>query len=307
MAIKPPMLHEGDTIGIVTLGTPLYAEAIDVGIDTLKKMGFRVVLGKSVYAANGFLAGTEQERAADLMDMFRNPDIKAIIPTRGGVGVAGILAHLDYALIKQNPKIVTGYSDITILLNVLYAWADLITFHSLLLVDFRPTTPPYNYDQFFAAVSTAAPTRQLMNHPNTPFVSIVEGNVTGTIIGGNLTSFVDHIGTPFELDTAGKIILIEDVKEPISKVYRYLKHLIMAGVFRDCAGIIVGECTKCEPSYKKTFADLVNDVLVPLNKPLMTHVALGHGRFKMAIPIGAIANLNTIENTITITEPTVTQ
>ncbi len=305
MATRPQILRTGDTIGIVTLGSPLSANAINTGIQTLNNMGFNVVLGKYVYSSNGYLAATEEERASDLMDMFKNPDVKAIIPSRGGVGVAGIIPYLDYFIIAQNPKIVTGYSDITILLNVLYQWADLITFHSLLLIDFKPTTPEYNFNQFFTATSTLTSPRELENPPGMPLISRIPGNVTGPIVGGNLTSFVDNLGTPFEVDTRGKIILIEEVHEPINTVYRYINHLILAGKFRDCAGIIMGECTNCPIAYGKSYEDLINEVIVPLNKPLMTNLASGHGRYKMAIPIGAQANLNTYNNTLTILEPTV--
>ena len=305
MAIRPPILHAGDTIGIVTLGSPRDEATINSRIQFLEGLGFNVVLGKYVYANAGYLAATPQQRATDLMSMFENPKVKAIIPTRGGTGVADIIPYLDYHTIHCNPKIITGYSDITVLLNVLYIWANLITFHSLLLIDFRESTPAYNFDQFFAATSTTISPRQLDNPPDMPLVSRVPGNVTGTIVGGNLTSFIDTLGTPFEVDTTGRILFIEETHEPISKVYRLISHLVHAGKFRDCAGIIMGECTNCDIAYGKSYEDLINEVIVPLGKPLMTNLASGHGKYKMAIPIGAIANLNTYNNTLTITEPTV--
>lgn len=268
-------------------------------------MGFKVVVGRYVYSYDGYVSATAEQRASDLMMMFRNPEVKAIIPSRGGVGVAGILPYLDYDFIAQNPKIITGYSDITILLNTLYVRCKLITFHSLLLIDFKPTTPAYNINQFLEATSTIVLSRRLENPPGMPLVSKVFGNVTGVVVGGNLTSFVDNLGTPFEVDTRGKIILIEEVREPINTVYRYINHLILAGKFDDCQGIIMGECTNCESSYGKSYEDLINEVMVPLNKPLMTNLASGHGTYKMTIPIGAMTNLNTYNNTLTVIEPTV--
>jgi len=305
MAIKPPMLRPGDTIGIVTLGSPLAREIIDARIAVLRSMGFNVILGQYVYAANGFLAGTDQQRASDLMSMFTNPAVKMILPTRGGVGVAGILPYLDYGVIARNPKIVTGYSDITILLNMLYFQSDLITFQSLLLIDFRPETPPYNFNQFFTATSTLTAPRVIQNPPGIPLVSRIAGNVTGPIIGGNLTSLADTLGTPYEIDTRGKILVLEETHEPINTVYRYINHLKLAGKFNDCLGIIMGECTGCEPAYGKTYEDLVNDVIVPLGKPLMTNLTTAHGLFKAAIPIGATVNLNTVNNTLTVLEASV--
>lgn len=305
MAIRPPILRAGDTVGVVTLGSPRDEATINARIQTLENMGFSVIVGDYVYSQAGFLAATPQQRALDLMNMFTNPDVKAIIPSRGGVGVVDIIPYLDFSVINQNPKIITGYSDITILLNVLYIMADLITFHSLLLIDFRPTTPPYNFNQFFQATSTITSPRPLENPPGMPIVSRVPGNVTGTIVGGNLTSFVDNLGTPFEVDTRDRILFIEETHEPISHVYRLLNHLINAGKFRDCAGVIMGECSNCTASYGKVYDDLINEVIVPLGKPLMTNLASGHGIYKMAIPIGAMANLNTVNNTLTVVEPTV--
>ena len=305
MAIRPPILQSGDTVGIVTLGSPRDAESIDSGIQTLQTMGFNVVVGEHVYSNAGIIAASPMERAEDLMNMFENPNVRAIIPTRGGTGVSDIIPYLNYNVINHNPKIITGYSDITILLNVLYTLSDLITFHSLLLLDFRPTTPAYNYNQFFTATSTLTSPRPLENPPGMPLISRVQGNVTGTIVGGNLTSFVDTLGTPFEVDTTGKILFIEETHEAASRVYRMLAHLIHAGKFRDCLGIIMGECAGCYANYGKTYDDIINEVIIPLGKPLMTNLASGHGLYKMAIPIGAITNLNTYNNTLTVMEPTV--
>ncbi len=305
MAIRPPILRAGDTVGIVTLGSPRDTGTIDARIEFLQNMGFNVVVGNYVYSQMGFVAATPQQRASDLMSMFENQDVRAIIPTRGGSGVVDIIPYLDYSLIKDNPKILTGYSDITVLLNVLYRMADLITFHSLLLIDFRPTTPAYSFDQFFTATSTLLSPRPLENPPGMPLVSRVPGNVTGQIVGGNLTSFVDTLGTPFEVDTTGKILLIEETHEAVSRVYRLIMHLYHAGKIDDCAGIIMGECSNCEDSYGKSYENLITEVIVPFGKPLMSNLASGHGTYKMAIPIGATANLDTENNTLTVLEPTV--
>ncbi|MCP3029469.1 LD-carboxypeptidase [Halobacillus sp. A5] len=306
MPIRPLSLEPGDTIGIVTLGSPPERIEVETGVEMLEEMGFNVFFGRSVYSRDGFLAGTRQNRAADLMDMFANPEVKMILPTRGGVGVAGILPLLDYPLIAENPKIISGYSDITVLLNTLYQFVDLTTFHSLLLVDFNPDTPEYNFNQFFNAVSSPGPIGQIQTPPGIPVESWVPGDVTGPIVGGNLTSLVGTIGTPFEIDTRGKILLLEDTHEPINTVYRYIEHLRMAGKFRDCIGIVMGECTECDESYGRTYKDLINKFIVPLGKPLMTNLTTGHDTYKTAIPIGATVNLNTINNTLTVLTPATT-
>jgi muramoyltetrapeptide carboxypeptidase len=305
LATKPPILQRGDTVGIVTLGSPLDRSVIQARIEYLRGLGFDVVVGNHVYAADGYLAGSDEDRAADLMDMFRNRNVKWILPSRGGVGVAGILPHLDFQVIRSNPKIVTGYSDITILLNVLYQYADLITFQSLLLIDFRDDTPPFNFNQFYRMTAVSGAPKQIVNPPGIPLVSRVGGNVTGPIVGGNLSSFVDQLGTPYEIDTSGKIILLEETHEPINKIYRFVNHLKLAGKFDDCIGIVMGECTGCEVSYGKSYDDLINDVIAPLGKPLLTNLTTAHGTYKTAIPIGATVNLNADAGTLTVVETTV--
>ncbi|OCT13717.1 LD-carboxypeptidase [Paenibacillus pectinilyticus] len=306
MAIRPPILQRGDTIGIVTLGSPLDANTIDARIQTLGNMGFQVVVGKYAYAYGGIVASTAQQRADDLMSMFVNPNVKMILPTRGGTGVKDILPLLNYPIINSHPKIVTGYSDISILLNILYQFANLISFQSLLLIDFNTSTPAYNFDQFYAATSTLVSPRVITNPPGMPLNGLVKGHVRGQIVGGNLTSFVGTLGTPFEVDTKGKIILIEETHEPTNTIYRYLTQLIMAGKFRDCVGIVMGLCTNCSTSYNTSYDDLINGIMVPLGKPLMTNLSTAHGLYKAAIPIGAMADLDTYNNTLTVLEPTVT-
>jgi muramoyltetrapeptide carboxypeptidase len=305
MGIRPPALSKGDTVGIVALGSPLTEATIDARIGFLRSIGFTVVLGKYVYRRQGIVSASAQERADDLMAMFTNRQVKAIIPTRGGTGVSDILPFLDYKLIHANPKILTGYSDITILSNVLYQLSDLISFQSLLLIDFRDTTPPYNFNAFFAATSSLTAPRVINNPPNVPLISLVQGNATGPLVGGNLTSFVGSLGTPYEIDTCGKLLVIEEIHEPANTIYRYMAQLRLAGKLRDAAGFIIGQCSSCLPAYGENFNDVIRRELVPLGKPVLTNLQTAHGRYKAAIPIGAQANLNTNTNTLTILRPTV--
>ena len=305
MAIRPPVLKRGDTIGLVTLGTPLDADTINTRVQFLRNMGFNIIFGKHVYSYGGIVAASAQQRADDLMNMFRDPSVKMILATRGGTGVQTILPYLNFEVIKQNPKIISGYSDMTVLLNSLYQFSNLITFHSLMLIDFRPETPAYNFNQFFEATSTLNSPRMIKNPPNIALRSLVPGNVTGPIVGGNMTSLVNAIGTPYEINTQGKILFLEETHSPTTMIFRYLTQLLMSGKFQDCLGIIIGECTNCLVSYGTTYEDLINDLLVPLKKPLMINLTTGHGFYKAAIPIGAKVNLNSTDNTLTVLEPTV--
>lgn len=305
MAIRPPLLQRGDTIGLVTPGSPLDANIINARVQTLIDMGFNIVFGNHVYSYEGIVAASARQRAEDVMNMFRNPAVKMILPTRGGTGVQSILPYLDYGFIRDNPKIITGYSDITVLLNVMYQFSNLITFHSLMLIDFKADTPAYNLNQFFEATSTIISPRAIQNPGDMPVRSLVSGNVTGPMVGGNMTSLINTLGTPYEIDTRGKILFLEEIHAPSTMIFRYFTQLIMSGKFQDCLGIIMGQCTDCLVSYRTTYEDLINELLVPLGKPLMVNFATGHGVYKAAIPIGASVNLNTLNNTLTVLEPTV--
>lgn len=307
MPIKPLHLQTGDTIGIVTLGSPLAASTINARINTLQSMGFRVVVGQHVYEYEGIVAASAQDRARDLMSMFENPNVKMILPTRGGTGVKDILPYLNYEVIQRNPKIVSGYSDITILLNTLYQFSNLISFQGLLLIDFQSTTPAFNFEQFFSTISVVQPRKEIENPPDISLVSLVQGNITGPVVGGNLTSFIDTLGTPYEVDTRGKIIVLEEIHETTDKIYRDLTRMILAGKFRDCLGIVMGQCTDCPVSYGASYDDLIETLLVPLGKPLMTNLRTAHGRYKTTVPIGARVNLNTYNGTLTVVESVVRQ
>lgn len=305
MPMKPRYLQTGDTIGIVTLGSPLPTSTINARINVLRSMGFEVVTGQHVYDYDGIVAASAQERASDLMRMFENRNVKMILPTRGGTGVKDILPYLDYEVIRRNPKIVTGYSDITILLNILYQISDLISFQSLLLIDFQSRTPRFNFEQFFSTVSVINERKQIENPPGIPLTSLVQGNVTGPIVGGNLTSFIDTLGTPYEINTTGKIIVLEEIHETTDKIYRDLTRMILAGKFRDCLGIVMGQCTDCPISYGVSYDELIETLLMPLGKPLITNLRTAHGTYKTTIPIGARVNLNTSTRTLTVVETTV--
>ena len=306
MAIPSAALRRGDTIGIVTLGSPLGAEEIRQRIAYLQGMGFRVVIGKHVFDQNGFLAGTDRERAEDLMGMFADPSVKLILPTRGGTGVEGILPYLDYGFIQSHPKLISGYSDITVLLNALYQFAGIVTLHSLLLLDFRPSTPAYNFEQFFSAASSAVVPRPIANPAEIPPLKArVPGIACGPIVGGNLTSLVGTLGTPWEIDTRGKILLLEETHEPINTVYRYIEQLRLAGKLADCGGIVMGECTECAEAYGKSYEDIIGEFIVPLGKPLLTGLASAHGKYKAAVPIGACVYMDANGASLTLLQPAV--
>ena len=170
-----------------------------------------------------------------------------------------------------------------------------------MLIDFKPETPAYNFDQFFRDIRVFTNPANLESARDAADKSY-SGQRDGLV--GNLTSFVDTLGTPFEIDTRGKILVLEETHEPTNTVYRYLNDLKLAGKFNDCIGIIMGECSR-QAAYGISYEDLINEFVVPLGKPLITNLATGHGMYKAALPIGATVQLDSVNNRITTVEPTV--
>ncbi|GAK12755.1 LD-carboxypeptidase [Geomicrobium sp. JCM 19039] len=306
MAIRPERLEAGDTVGVVSVGSPLSREVIDERIAYLESLGLRVIIGEHTYEENGFLAGDDESRAEDFMNMVVNNEVKMILPVRGGVGVIGMLKYLDYNLIQANPKIVTGYSDVTILLNALYEFANVESLHSLMLIDFKLSTPAFNFDRFFTAVSEVNEPFRVENPPASSMRSLVPGIATGDIIGGNLTSLLGGLGTPYEWDARGKVLLIEEINDSTGRVYRGLQQLEEAGKLDGCEGFLIGRCSRCYPSYEVSFNQLIESFFVPIGKPTITNIMSGHGTYKTTIPIGAEVTMNADALTIESTRPLVT-
>ncbi|GAK01164.1 LOW QUALITY PROTEIN: muramoyltetrapeptide carboxypeptidase [Geomicrobium sp. JCM 19055] len=305
MVVRPASLQANDTVGIVSLGSPLDPNIINERILYLESLGFNVLVGESVFRYTGFLSGSDEERANDFMRMIVNEQVKWILPVRGGVGVAGILRYLDWDLIRQNPKIVTGYSDITVLLNALYQFADLETLHSLMLIDFKLSTPAFNFNQLFRAISNTQVPTQLKTPRRMLRYSIVPGVAEGEIVGGNLTSIIGTLATPYEIDTTGKLFFIEEVNEPVHRVYRQLLHLEEAGKFDDCAGVLIGRCTNCQTSYGVNYEQLLEEFFSSIGKPTLANIASGHGQYKTTIPIGAEAIMDSENDVIETINPVV--
>lgn len=300
----PTILRYGDTIGIVTLGSPISKEIFFPAIEILHNLGYKTIVGKHALD-QGFPASSAEDRASDLMTMFENPDIKLILNSRGGTGSADIIPYLDLEIIKRNPKIFSGYSDITNLLNYIYQATGLITFHGLMLNSFSPEAPIYNYMQFLYVVANLKAPRILNNPPTIPRVSKVPGIAVGPLAGGNLATIINSIGTPYEIDTKGKILLLEDIHEETTRVYVNMRQLKATGKLDQCAGFILGEWTDSKTEYGKTVEMVLDEFLLPLGKPIVANVTFGHDKYNLTLPIGTLAELNANANTLTLLKPSV--
>lgn len=304
--LKP--LKIGDTIGIVN---PSFKNSKDVKeyqymIDFLESRGYHVLLGKSYYAKCGYLAGPDELRASDINEMFRNKDVKAIICMRGGYGASRIIDRLDWDLIKENPKILAGYSDITVLVNNLYKIGGFPSFHGLTgsyLGD--PEKDKLSIEDFFNKLTNNYKDK-LLSYPGVELKALTEGIAEGVLVGGNL-SLIDTLnGTPYEVDFTDKIVFIEDVGEDPYRIDRYFSALRLRGMLDKAKGYIIGYFTDCEPSGShkddQTIMDILNDYLVPLNKPIIYNFPCGHDMPFVTLPIGVKVKMDTYKKEIKVLE-----
>jgi muramoyltetrapeptide carboxypeptidase len=317
--LKPPVLRPGDTVGMVAPASNVYEpEDLQIARETMQQYGFKVVLGRNIMAQNGYLAGSDAERAADLNEMFRRPDIRGIVTFSGGYGCSRILPLLDYAQIQRSPKVIVGHSDITALLIGLNRKTGLITFHGS---SGLTGVGDYAREHFRRAIMTAATLGEIAKPPPTPegtvernnrLITLVPGQATGPLVGGNLTLVTNLIGTPYEPDTRGKILFLEEIDEEPYRVDRMLTQLWLAGKLQDAAGIALGHFVDCYPKdYKASFPqtisleNILRDRFLPLGKPTLYNLMFGHIRENAVLPIGATATLDATSRTLIVNESAV--
>ncbi|MBP1966734.1 S66 peptidase family protein [Paenibacillus aceris] len=302
--IKPRRLSPGDTVGITAPASLVDTEQVKEASTILEKMGLHVRLGDTLTMQHGYLAGTDEARAAEMNAMFADPAIKAIICARGGYGTGRIANLLDYDLIRANPKIFWGYSDITFLHAAIGRFAGLVTFHGPMLIDLgkedlHPLTVQ-NYETLLHP-SVLRYTEEI-----SPLQTLVEGEAFGPIIGGNLSLIVSTLGTPYELDTRGKLLLIEDIDEEPYRLDRMLNQLRHAGKFADAAGILICDFHNCVPNKRKvsfTLEEIFSEHIVSAGKPTLSGFKIGHCSPNIAVPLGIGARMSTYEKLLACTEP----
>ncbi|WP_404455822.1 LD-carboxypeptidase [Virgibacillus necropolis] len=300
--LRPQRLQSGDTIGVIAPASPPNLANLNRAIPVFEKMGLSVVLGKKIKKVHGYLAGTDDERLSDLHDMFADPTIKAIIFACGGYGTGRIAQDIDFDMIKHNPKIMWGYSDITFLHTAIHQATGLVTFHGSMLAsdvgkDSFLDLSLKQFDQLFQ------PTTLIYSQIASKLEVINHGNATAPIVGGNLSLLASAVGTPYEIDTKGKMLLIEDVDEEPYRVDGMLNQLKQAGKLADAAGILVGDFSNAEPKKEKASLSLeqvFQDYFNNLSIPVMSGFKIGHCQPHLAIPLGTRATMSTYDKIVKI-------
>jgi len=306
--IKPNRLKKGDLIGIISpASSPDDLTRIEKGVNYLESLGYKTEVGKNVGKYYGYLAGTDEERLEDLHYMFGKREVKAIICVRGGYGSPRLLKFIDYKLIKKNPKIFVGYSDITSLQMAFLKKANLVTFAGpMLAVDLYNEVNPYAEDYFWRALTSPKKIGKLHQPENEELKIVHIGKAEGTIIGGNLTLFASLFGTGLLPKTKNTILLLEDIGEVPYRVDRYLVQYILAGVFGKISGLILGHFTDCEETdeTKRTLKldEVLNSYLKKVNVPTVTNFSHGHIKNIITVPFGIKVKLNADKGFVEFTE-----
>jgi len=303
--ITPKSLYKGARIAIVAPASCLKVEGeerekvLTQVVQVLADIGLEAVLYPTCRGGYGYLGGTDEERAKDIMDAFTDPSIDGIFCLRGGYGVQRMLDLLDFDKIKENPKWFAGYSDITALHIALNQKCELVTYHAPM-----PSTEMIDekYDAYTKEWLEKAMFEGLQGElPSyTECETMNVGKAEGVLCGGNLSLVSSSLGTPYEIDTKGKILFLEDVGESPYRIDGMINHMRLAGKFDDCVGIVMGYYTNCETedavmTLKQIFKDLL-----PEDKPVILNYSCGHDLPTMTLPLGKMAKLDADAKTLTI-------
>ena len=304
--IRPKPLQKGDKVAIIAPASPSDKNLIDKCIASLNELGLKVVIGESCLSEHGFLSGTDDIRANDINCMFADKNIKGIFALRGGYGCARLLDLIDFKLIKKNPKIFIGYSDITALHIAINQKSKLITYHGpMISTELIKGLDEYSADYYKKFIFEHEKIEELLNPEGNSLEIINNGIASGELIGGNLSLICSSLGTKYEINTKNKILFLEEVDEVPYKVDRMLTHLKQSGKLKEANGIILGAFTNCiAPNNKKSLSlqEVFNEIILPLKKPTISNLACGHCLPTLTLPLGEKVLLDANNKKIKILE-----
>ena len=305
--IKPKPLRRGDTIGLVGISGALHEPEtrFEKMLEAIDALGYKVIVADSCREEYGYLSGTDASRAKGLNQMFRDDRVDAVVCMRGGYGVTRILDRVDFDVIRANPKLLLGYSDITALHTAIHEKVGMVTIHGPM-----PDRAWMEFDDFsrrsmLRALTSTEPLGTLYNPEGTAPKCVVPGRCEGRLVGGNLSLIAALCGTPYQLNPEGKVLLLEDVGEYVYRLDSMLTQLRLAGMFERCAGVVLGGFTNCTEEYERYalhLEDVIRDIIVPAGKPVLGNLSIGHTPVKITVPLGVNCAVDAEAGTLTITE-----
>jgi len=308
--VRPPRLERGAVVGLINpCSVPLRPDDIDEARARLQALGLRLKEAPAIREERE----SAELRAADVNAMFADDSVKALLPMRGGWGCARLLAHLDYRLIAQHPKILIGYSDFAALLLGINARTGLVTFHGPMGNSAWVPFTVRNVQRILftgEAATLCGGADQGADPPEeTRFRTISAGTARGRLIGGNLTVLASMVGSPYLAGIDDVILFLEEVREPISEIDRMLTTLEMAGILGRVRGFVFGQCTSCpspEIDGSLTLDRVLDDHVRPLRIPAWRGAPIGHVERQLTVPIGLPVEMDASRGTIRLLEPAVT-
>ena len=307
--IKPSMLKPGCRIGVVSPSYWLKKQYMEKTSKFFQDKGYTIVMGNSNSMKWGPFAGTPQERADDIHHMFSNPKIEAIICARGGYGANRVLPLLDYNLIRDNPKIFMGYSDITAYLTSITQKTGLVTFHGPMMVSYKKEFVNYNF-QTMERILNGTPDFKIESPESLPARILKPGIAMGPLWGGNMTLLINRLGTSDSLDTDGVILFLEDLDEYLYSFERMLVQIRTAGMLDNIAGLIIGELHEFKDqdvAFERNTDEIVMDICGDLEIPIVSNFPCGHGTYQATLPISIPVELYAKQQPyLTLLEPAVT-
>lgn len=312
--IRPPHLKPGDTVGLINpAGATFHPDDVTQTEEILTALGLKAKRGKYILDRYGYLAGTDEHRAADINEFYADKSVNALLSIRGGWGCNRILPLLDYETIKRNPKIILGYSDITSLLVAIFAKTGVITFHGPVGTSTWNRYSTKNVQDILfdgKAVTMENPHEIGDNLTQTKdrILTITPGKVQGRLVGGNLSVLTAMVGSDYLPDWKDTILFVEEVEENIYRVDRMLTQLKLAGILDKISGFVFGKCSDCgsgEGYGSLTLEDVLNDLIKPLGIPAYYGAMIGHITDKFTVPVGVNVEMDAVKGTIQMLEPAV--
>jgi muramoyltetrapeptide carboxypeptidase len=306
MGGKPKPLKPGDIVAVVAPASPVQEELFLAGVRQLERMGFQPSYTDKVFGAFRYLSGSDETRAGDLREAFLNPEVKAVFSARGGYGSMRLLALLDPAEIAEHPKVFLGSSDLTALLLFFAEKCGFPVIHGPMpATEIRQGETKYDRDLLLHLMTSPSPPG-IIRVPSA--IPLREGSARGILFGGCLSVLTSLLGTPFEPDTRGKILFLEDRNLKPYQIDRMMTQLKLAGKLDGVEGLIFGEMPGCVQSERQGYSltEVLEELLAPYSFPALFGFPAGHTERKhIPLPIGLSATLDTATLSLHIEEPLV--
>ncbi|MGI8496772.1 MAG: S66 peptidase family protein [Gemmatimonadaceae bacterium] len=285
--LRPPVLRRGDSIGVVAPSYQPRPGWLLRGVKALEHAGYGVVLDPEISQARRFRSTEDERRAENFMGIWLDPAVKAVIGGSGGYGAVRMLPYLEPEIFRRNPKAFVGYSDITVLHIWLMRRAGLRVFHGPTVEDLIPSTRDPTMASLIAALTTPRPATRI---GRTISRAVRPGRATGRLVGGNMSLVQQTVGTPYEIDTRGAILFLEETRDPMSFIDERLVHLRAAGLLRGIRGLVFGQLN-IDRSEEDEFENFLLDLVSDLHIPILMDFPAGHEVPNLTLPLGTEVEL----------------